>query len=70
MLRFFTTKSTKEALRAQGRYAFYGTRIERIKWIFKDFDSFAVMDGSGLKSAMLAVISTSRLPSPLERGWG
>lgn len=48
MLRFFTTKGTKEALRVKGRYAFYGTRIERIKWIFKDFDSFAVMDGSGL----------------------
>ena len=55
-----------EALRAQGRYAFYGTRIERIKWIFKDFDSFAIMDGSGFNTTILAVISTSRLPSPLE----
>jgi hypothetical protein len=26
---------------------FNRTRIERMKWIFKDFDSFAIMDGSG-----------------------
>ena len=34
--------------------------------ISTDFDSFAIMDRSGFISSILAVISTSRLPSPLE----
>jgi hypothetical protein len=40
--------------------------MKRIKWIFTDFDSFAIMDGSGFNTTNLAFISTSRLPSPLE----
>ena len=63
---FDFSRQDAESQSFEGRYAFYGTRIERIKWIFKDFDSFAIMDGSGFISSILAVISTSRLPSPLE----
>jgi hypothetical protein len=63
---FDFSRQDAESQSFEGRYAFYGTRIEKVKWIFKDFDSFAIMDGSGFISSILAVFSTSRLSSPLE----